>query len=221
MAVMAQQSRSAGTRYPQKSNSSAGGNATSLNRTQTPNRADTANQAAPPKQAAPTNRTPTPPNASNADRSASERRPYRPSGQPAGTRGSRPAQGYPSKAGAAAAGGQNKPDAEILFQKYFKSVGPRTYAAQIKRAGNGNHFVVLTEAKRDDKTDEVRKTRLFLFSEDFVAFFRMLHETAQFIRQNPVPDDVRKKRERFWTRKSTGARRSPSSGTSQGSARGS
>src|SRR5688572_13535174 len=29
---------------------------------------------------------------------------------------------------------------EILFQKYFKSVNPqRTYAAQVKKAGNGNH----------------------------------------------------------------------------------
>ena len=94
----------------------------------------------------------------------------------------------------------SKPQAEILFQKYFKSVGPRTYAAQLKQAGNGNHFLVLTEGKRDDKTDEVRKTRLFVFSEDFTAFFRMLHETAQFIRDNPVPAEVKKKREKYWAR---------------------
>jgi len=93
-----------------------------------------------------------------------------------------------------------KPEPEILFQKYFKSVGPRTYAAQLKRAGNGNHFLVLTEGKRDEKTAEVRKTKVFVFSEDFVAFFRMLHETAQFIRANPVPDEVRGKRERFWAK---------------------
>jgi hypothetical protein len=104
----------------------------------------------------------------------------------------------------ASPGGQAKPEAEILFQKYFKSVGPRTYAAQLKRAGNGNHFLVLTEGKRDDKTGEVRKTRLFLFGEDFVEFFRMLHDTAQFIRGNPVPEDVRKKRERFWAKKEEG-----------------
>ena len=104
------------------------------------------------------------------------------------------------------AGGQNKPEAEILFQKYFKSVGPRTYATQLKRAGNGNHFLVLTEAKRDEKTDEVRKTRLFVFSEDFVSFFRMLHETAQFIRQNPVPDEVRKRQDCFWSKKGSSGR---------------
>ncbi len=94
-----------------------------------------------------------------------------------------------------------KVEAEILFQKYFKSVGPRTYAVQMKRAGNGNHFLVLTEGKRDDKTGEVRKTRLFLFSEDFVPFFRMLHETAQFIKANPVPEEVKKKRDRFWAKR--------------------
>src|SRR5947208_354484 len=60
-----------------------------------------------------------------------------------------------------------KPEAKILFQKFFKSVGPRTYAAQIKEAHNGNHFLVLTEGKRDEATNEVRKTRIFIFSEDF------------------------------------------------------
>jgi hypothetical protein len=98
-----------------------------------------------------------------------------------------------------------KPDAEILFQKYFKSVGPRTYAAQLKKAGNGNHFLVFTEGKRDEKTGEIRKTRLFVFSEDFAEFFKMLHETACYIRQNPVPAEVRKKREKYWARQREGA----------------
>jgi len=99
-----------------------------------------------------------------------------------------------------------KPEAEILFQKYFKSVGPRTYAAQLKQAGNGNHFLVFTEGKRDDKTGEVRKTRLFVFSEDFGQFFRMLHETAQFIRENPVPAEVKGKRERYWAKQNAPAK---------------
>src|SRR5579864_5646801 len=94
----------------------------------------------------------------------------------------------------------SKPPAEheILKQSWFKSVGPRTYAAQVKKAGNGNHFLVITEGKRDDSTGDIRKSRLFLFSEDFAEFFRMLHETAKFIRENPVPDDVRRRRENFW-----------------------
>src|SRR5689334_22548662 len=52
--------------------------------------------------------------------------------------------------GTAAATAKQEP--KILFQKFFKSVGPRTYASQIKEAGNGNHFLVLTEGKRDEET---------------------------------------------------------------------
>ena len=111
--------------------------------------------------------------------------------------------GFAAKPGVA--GKPDKAEHEILFQKYFKSVGPRTYAAQVKRANNGNHYLVLTEGKRDDATGEVRKTRLFIFGEDFIEFFRMLHETAQFIKANPVPDEVKKKRQRFWAKKADDA----------------
>ena len=55
--------------------------------------------------------------------------------------------------------GKPKPEPKILFQTYFKSVGPRTYAAQLKEAGNGNHFLVLTEGKRDDASGDVKRTR--------------------------------------------------------------
>jgi len=100
---------------------------------------------------------------------------------------------------------QNSPrpksaDHEILFQNYFKSVGPRTYAAQVKKAGNGNHYLVLTEGKRDEKTNEVRKTRLFVYSEDFVEFFKMIKGAAEFIKANPVPDYVKRKREEYWAK---------------------
>jgi hypothetical protein len=97
--------------------------------------------------------------------------------------------------------GPDKPEHEILFQTYFKSVGPRTYAAQVKKASNENHYLVLTEGKRDEKTGEVRKARLFVYSEDFGAFFRMLQETSLFIRANPVPEEVKKRRVKFWARK--------------------
>ena len=96
-------------------------------------------------------------------------------------------------------------DHEILFQKFFKSVGPRTYAAQVKRAVNGNHYLVLMEGKRDEKTGEVRKTRLFIYSEDFVEFFRLVKSTAEFIKVNPVPEEVRTKREKFWRRQNQSA----------------
>ena len=47
--------------------------------------------------------------------------------------------------------------------------------AQLKKANNGNHFLVLTEGNRHKETGDIRKTRLFVYSEDFAAFFRMLH----------------------------------------------
>lgn len=119
----------------------------------------------------------------------------------------RPARS-PAKRRPGRPGGGGKPsesEHEILFQDYFKSVGPRTYAAQVKRATNGNHYLVLTEGSRDDK-GEVRKTRLFLFSEDFVAFFRMVKSTAEFIKANPVPEAVRKKRAAFWAKQAKGTK---------------
>ncbi len=100
------------------------------------------------------------------------------------------------------AGPRKDAEHEILFQEYFKSVNPqRTYAAQVKKAGNGNHYVVFTEGRRDDATGEVRKTRLFVYSEDFIEFFRMLQETAHFVKANPVPEEVSKKRQQFWSRR--------------------
>lgn len=94
-----------------------------------------------------------------------------------------------------------KAEPKILFQKYFKSVGPRTYAAQVKEAGNGNQFLVLTEGKRDPETGEVKKTKVFVYSEDFGHYFRMLHETAQFIKAHPVSEEVKLKRQRYWAKK--------------------
>ncbi len=83
-------------------------------------------------------------------------------------------------------------------------MGPRTYAAQVKEASNGNHFLVLTESKRDESAPadaEPRKTRLFVFSEDFAEFLDLVNEAAEFIRAHPVPDEVREKRQRFWTKR--------------------
>ena len=104
----------------------------------------------------------------------------------------------PSKAAAPSP----KPEPAILFQRFFKSLGPRTYAAQVKEASNGNHFIVLTEGKRDSKTDEIRKTRLFVFSEDFPEFFRLIKATAEFVRDHPVPEEIRKRQEQYWSRQS-------------------
>jgi hypothetical protein len=90
---------------------------------------------------------------------------------------------------------------KILFQKYFKSVGTRSYAAHLKENDKGNQFLVLTEVKRDPESGEVKKTKVFVYSEDFAHYFRMLHETAQFIKAHPVSEEVKLKRQRYWARK--------------------
>jgi hypothetical protein len=108
----------------------------------------------------------------------------------------------PFKANSFSGSPGNKPEPKILFQKFFKSVGPRTYAAQVKELANGNQMLVLTEGKRDPETGEVRKIRLFVYAEDFTAFFRMLHETAGYLRANPLPEEIRQRRAKFWAKKS-------------------
>src|ERR1035437_821604 len=72
-------------------------------------------------------------------------------------------------------------DHPVLFQQFFKS-GSRTYATQVKQASNGKPFLVLTEGKRDPKTNEVKKSKLCVFSEDLTEFFHLLQETAAFLR---------------------------------------
>ena len=116
----------------------------------------------------------------------------------------------PRASSAFASSGKPKAEPKILFQSYFKSVGPRTYAAQVKEAGNGNHFLVLTEGKRDDATGDIKKTKLFVFSEDFVEFFRLMKQTSEFIKANPLSAKVKQKRERFWAKQSAPAGKSPS-----------
>ncbi|MGA2229854.1 MAG: DUF3276 family protein [Tepidisphaeraceae bacterium] len=96
--------------------------------------------------------------------------------------------------------GKPKVEPKIIHQTFFKSVGPRTYASQVKELGNGNQLLVLTEGKRDDATGEVRKTRLFVYAEDFAAFFKMLQESATFISTHPLPESVRRKRQQFWAK---------------------
>lgn len=89
----------------------------------------------------------------------------------------------------------------VLFQKYFKSLGPRAYAAQIKRAPNGNHCLVLIESKRDAETHEIKKSKVLIWSEDLASFFKMMQETLHFHKANPVPEEIRKRRERYWQKR--------------------
>lgn len=94
-----------------------------------------------------------------------------------------------------------KIEPRTLHQTYFKSVGPRTYAAQLKEAGNGNHFLVLTEGKRDKKTNELKKCSLFVFSEDFDAFKDMLRDAFKYIAEHPVSAEVKSRQQKYWAKK--------------------
>ena len=67
----------------------------------------------------------------------------------------------------------------------FDSVGTRKYAVQIKKAGNGNPFLKLTEGvPQDDGT--FRKFSIVIWSEDFARLFGTLDEARTFIAQNNV-----------------------------------
>jgi hypothetical protein len=103
-------------------------------------------------------------------------------------------------AGKSFASSKPKPEPKIIHQAFFKSVGPRTYAAQIKEIANGNHLLVLTEGKRDEQTNEVRKSRLFVYAEDFPELFKMLDDARAFIDAHPVSKAAQAKRQKFWER---------------------
>jgi hypothetical protein len=117
-----------------------------------------------------------------------------------------------------------KPPQKILHQSYFKSLGPRTYAAQVKEAQNGNHFILLTEGKRDKTTGDLHKTSLIVFSEDFNEFFKLVEDTARFVRAHPVPEEVARKQAKIWAKRKNSPRdqnsfRGPNSSRDQNSLR--
>jgi hypothetical protein len=123
--------------------------------------------------------------------------------QPRAKETSAPASAPRSFKSAPSNGSKPRPldEAPILFQTFFHSVGTRTYAAQVKKAGNGNHFLVLTEARRDKETDELRKLRLFVFGEDFAEFLAMMQRTRQFIDEHPLPEEFQRKRRKMWEKR--------------------
>jgi hypothetical protein len=94
-----------------------------------------------------------------------------------------------------------KPEPKILYQTYFRSVGTRTYAAQVKEASNGNHFITLTEGRRDAKTGQLHKNYVLVFSEDFEQFFKLIADTNAFVREHPVSKEVTDRQARMWERK--------------------
>jgi hypothetical protein len=72
---------------------------------------------------------------------------------------------------------------------------------QVSRARNDNQFITLIEGRRDRETNEVKKTKLLVFSEDYVEFFRMMHELALWVREHPLSEEFREKRKQYWANK--------------------
>lgn len=52
----------------------------------------------------------------------------------------------------------------------------RSYFFDLKRAVNGNNFLVITESRFDKKTNQSRRSSLILFKEDLTGFIGKLKE---------------------------------------------
>ena len=76
--------------------------------------------------------------------STRDKRPARPSTAAV----SRRIEARPSPQPGANPTANGKPEPKILFQKFFHSVGPRTYASQVKELPNRNHLLVLLKHSR-------------------------------------------------------------------------
>ena len=81
--------------------------------------------------------------------------------------------------------GKGKRKAEVVKTWAFDSAGPRKYALQIQKAGNGNPFLKLVEGvPQDDGT--YRKFSIVIWSEDFDLLFEKLDEVRSYIDQHGI-----------------------------------
>ncbi len=81
--------------------------------------------------------------------------------------------------------GKGKRKAEVVKTWAFDSSGPRKYALQIQKAGNGNPFLKLVEGvPQDDGT--YRKFSIIVWSEDFDLLFEKLDEVRSYIDQHGI-----------------------------------
>ena len=81
--------------------------------------------------------------------------------------------------------GKPKGKTEVVKTWAFDSAGPRKYALQIQKAGNGNPFLKLVEGvPQDDGT--YRKFSLIVWSEDFDLLFEKLDEVRSYIEQHGI-----------------------------------
>ncbi len=75
---------------------------------------------------------------------------------------------------------------ESLKQWRLKSAGSRTYFFDLKETRNKNTMLQITESKPKGKDEEgFEQNRIFLFSEDFEAWFKTLGEVYRHLKANP------------------------------------
>ena len=75
---------------------------------------------------------------------------------------------------------------ETLKQWRLKSAGSRTYFFDLKETRNKNTMLQITESKPKGKDEEgFEQNRIFLFSEDFEAWFKTLGEVYRHLKANP------------------------------------
>ncbi len=80
---------------------------------------------------------------------------------------------------------RKKKPREILNTIAFDSKGPRKYAVQLQKAGNGNPCLKIIEGIPNDD-GSFRKIYLTIYSEDFEAFFRALGDTYRVITDQQI-----------------------------------
>ena len=74
---------------------------------------------------------------------------------------------------------------ETLNTIAFDSVGPRKYAVQLYKAGNGNPVLKIVEGIPNGD-GSFRKIYLTVYSEDFERFFQALGDTYRFIQDHHI-----------------------------------
>lgn len=67
----------------------------------------------------------------------------------------------------------------------FDSVGPRKYALQVCKAGNGNPSVRIVEGVPQDD-GSYRKFNITVWSEDFERFFDLVDELRDYLKTNDI-----------------------------------
>lgn len=82
--------------------------------------------------------------------------------------------------------GRSKPSGESMHVQAFDSSGPRKYAIQVWKAGNGNPCLKIIEGIPNGDDGTFRKFNVTIWSEDFEKFWAALDEVRQYIAENDI-----------------------------------